>query len=64
MICQDIWDYPLEVFATVGSNMGSFSDETTTAVKQCYKLMAGGWQEFATMTSKRCYAASIDIWWT
>ena len=65
VICQDIWDYPLEVFATVGSNMGSFSvicggvDKTTTALKQCYKLMAGGWHEFATMTSKRGYAASI-----
>ena len=62
--CQDIDDYPLEVQNPVASNLASFpvvicGGNHGATKNQCYKLMEGGWQEFATMNFRRYGAAGM-----
>ena len=66
LTCKDLGNYPLEMRAGVGSNIGSFTaicgghDDSSTW-NQCYKLVAGEWQQFANMTSERVNAAGKVI---
>ena len=53
---EDCGYYPLEIDGAVGANMGSFAAicggrESGSSVNQCYKLVLGEWQQFATMNS-------------
>ena len=62
--CQDIDDYPLEIEHSVASNIASFpvvicGGNHGATRNQCYKLMEGGWQEFATMNSRRSGATGM-----
>ena len=67
--CQDLGKYPLEIRGGVSSNIGSFaaicggkkSGNNEKSLEHCYKLVAGEWQQFATMTSRRAYAASMIV---
>ena len=76
LTCQDLGNYPLAISGGgVGSNIGSFAaicggEEWSASggpngffysLNQCYKLVAGEWQQFATMTFKRAYAASMGV---
>ena len=63
---EDCGYYPLEIDGAVGANMGSFpaicgGRESGSSVNQCYKLVAGEWQQFATMTSRRTFAAGMVV---
>ena len=68
LTCQDLENYPLEIRSGVGSNIGSFpvicggyGYESESSLNQCYRLMAGEWQQFATMNSRRYGAAGIVL---
>ena len=68
LTCQDLEDYPLEIHSGVGSNIGSFPAicggyryESGSSLNQCHRLMAGEWQQFATMNSRRYGAAGIVL---
>ena len=66
--CQDLENYPLEIRSGVGSNIGSFPAicgghgyGSGSSLNQCYRLVAGEWQQFATMTLRRYGAAGIFL---
>ena len=67
--CQDLGKYPLEIRGGVSSNIGSFaaicggkkSGNNEKSLEHCYKLVAGEWQQFATMTSRRTFAAGMVV---
>jgi hypothetical protein len=70
MTCQDLGSYPLGIYGGVGSTIGSFAvicggreynGSSYLSVKQCYKLVAGEWQQFATMNSERAFAAGVNV---
>ena len=69
LTCQDLGNYPLQTNGGVGSNIGSFTaicgglgtGAMAGLLNQCYKLVAGAWQQFATMSSKRGYAAGMIV---
>ena len=69
MTCQDLGNYPLQTRGGVGSNIGSFAaicggygtGAMAGLLNQCYKLVAGEWQQFATMSSKRGSAAGMIV---
>ena len=72
LTCQDLGNYPLAIYGGFGSNIGSsvvicgghFWNESATSwsdSNRCYKLVAGEWQQFTTMTSRRAYAASMVV---
>ena len=68
LTCQDLENYPLEIRSGVGSNIGSFPAicggygyESGSSLNQCHRLMAGEWQQFATMNSRRYGAAGIFL---
>ena len=66
LTCQDLGNYPLISYGGVGSNIGSFAAICGGyggwgSVNQCYKLVAGEWQQFATMTSRRFQAAGTVV---
>ena len=55
LTCQDHEDFPLAISEGVGSNIGSFpvicgGSTGSTSVNQCYRLVAGRWQQYANMT--------------
>ena len=56
--------YPILIEGAVGSNLGYHplicgGIGPYSSVKQCHRLVVGGWQKFATMISKRSAAAGI-----
>ena len=62
------WKIIIYIFGgAIGFKIGSFpvicggQDESFSSVDQRYKLVAGKWKLFATMTSRRAYAAGIAI---
>ena len=62
--CPDLGDYPLDIHYAVGSYIGSYpvicgGGDGSASFNQCYRLVAGVWQEFATMTSNRQRSAGI-----
>ena len=68
LTCQDLGNYPFGIYGGVGSNIGSLAvicggtgGIGATSEKQCYKLVAGEWQQFATMTTRRHYAAVMGV---
>jgi hypothetical protein len=66
LTCQDLEDYPLEIRSGVGSIIGSFpaicgGHGSGSSLNQCYRLVAGEWQQFATMNSRRYGAAGIVL---
>ena len=69
LTCKDLGDYPLHMYLGVGSNIGSFAvicgglngDGSHSSLNQCHKLVAGEWQQFATMTSRRDSAAGMVV---
>ena len=72
LTCQDLGNYPLYTYGAVGSNIGSFAVicggleydglvHLGSSLNQCHKLVAGEWQQFTNMTSRRELAAGMAI---
>ena len=68
VICEDLEDFPLEVFGAVGANLAStpiicggeiYNGSSKDSSDKCFKYMKGGWQQFATMIERRASAAGI-----
>ena len=64
LTCQDLGNYPIEMDSAVGFNIGSFlvicgGYDGSASLSQCHRLLAGEWQQFATMTWGRAYAAGM-----
>ena len=65
--CSDLADFPGKILAcAIGVNLlgtpivcGGVMSHTNTGENKCYKYFQGGWQEFASMKTKRGYPAGI-----
>ena len=55
--CQDLEKYPMQIEGAVGANLGS--SPVICPDDKCQRLVAGEWQQFATMTEYRNHAGSI-----
>ena len=66
LTCSDFDDYPLDIEGAVGGTLnsnpvicGGYLSDTNLPTDKCYAVIDGKWQEFATMTEPRAYAAAI-----
>ena len=62
--CADLANFPLPNAAAVGANIHGTpvvcgGGAGSTGFQTCYNLTNGGWQEFASMKTKRKYAAGV-----